>query len=85
MLNEVDSSLLLSQLGHNATIQHDCEIQRIHQQTEYGIMALLKPRVFKDGNQWCVLYGDNLQDGVCGFGDTPYTAMLEFNKAWDKS
>jgi hypothetical protein len=85
MLNEKDSSMLLSRLSHQADIQHDSEMQRIYQETEYGLMALLKPRVVKDGNKWCVLYGDNLQDGVCGYGDTPYKAMLEFNKAWDKS
>jgi hypothetical protein len=35
-----------------------------------------------DGDQWSVLYGDNLQDGVCGFGDTPDDAMLDFDKNW---
>lgn len=51
---------------------------------EYNLMAMLKPSVSIDGNKWCVLYGDNLQDGVAGFGDTPYLAMLDFNKAWHK-
>lgn len=23
----------------------------------------LRPRVFLDGNMWCALYGDNIQDG----------------------
>jgi hypothetical protein len=35
-----------------------------------------------DGNQWCALYGDNLQDGVCGFGDSPAAAMQDFDMAW---
>lgn len=28
-------------------------------------------RVFKDGNMWCALYGENLQVGVSGWGDSP--------------
>lgn len=43
---------------------------------------LLRPRVFPDGNQWCALYGDNLQEGVCGFGDTPAKAAQAFDVEW---
>ena len=28
-----------------------------------------------DGDQWCALYGENLQEGVAGFGRTPAEAM----------
>ena len=35
---------------------------------------------YKDGNQWCVLLGENIQDGICGFGDTPVAAIYEFDK-----
>lgn len=44
--------------------------------------AVFKPRLSIDGNQWCALYGDNLQDGVAGFGDSPSDAMWDFDKAW---
>lgn len=43
---------------------------------------LLRPRLYPDGNQWCALYGDNLQDGVAGFGDTPEEAAKAFDDAW---
>jgi len=43
---------------------------------------LLKPKLSLDGNQWCALYGENLQDGVAGFGDTPALAYADFDKAW---
>lgn len=33
-----------------------------------------------DGNAWCVLLGDNLQEGVSGFGDRPYEALVAFIK-----
>ena len=44
--------------------------------------VLLRPRMYPDGNQWCALYGDNLQEGVAGFGDTPSKAALAFDLAW---
>lgn len=43
----------------------------------------MKPRVFQDGTAWCCLYGDNLQEGVAGFGDTPAQACAAFDIAWD--
>ena len=52
--------------------------------SELNLVALLRPRVFIDGNKWCVLYGENLQDGVAGFGDSPIEAVYAFNKAWRK-
>ena len=44
--------------------------------------AVFKPRLMVDGNQWCALYGDNLQDGVSGFGDSPADAMWDFDRNW---
>jgi hypothetical protein len=41
---------------------------------------LMKPRLYPDGNQWCALYGDDLQSGLCGFGDTPEKAGLDFDR-----
>lgn len=43
----------------------------------------MRPRVFPDGTAWCCLYGDNLQEGVAGFGDTPAQACHAFDLAWD--
>lgn len=44
--------------------------------------VLYRPAISIDGNQWCALYGTNLQDGVAGFGDTPEAAMVDFDKNW---
>jgi hypothetical protein len=30
------------------------------------------------------LYGDNITDGVAGFGDSPFDAVIDFNNAWNK-
>lgn len=43
---------------------------------------MLKPKIFIEGNKWCALYGENLQDGVAGFGDSPELASWDFDKAW---
>lgn len=43
---------------------------------------LLYPKMFKDGEKWCALYGENLDDGVAGFGDTPDEASRAFDEVW---
>lgn len=48
----------------------------------YARAGVLKPSIFIDGDQWCVLYGKNLHEGVAGFGDTPHDAMLAWDRAW---
>lgn len=72
------------------------ECQRIQIETNAAILAedaarerrrpchLWRPRIYIDGNQWCALYGDNIQDGVAGFGDSPEEAMASFDAAWSE-
>lgn len=43
---------------------------------------VLRPALSIDGDQWCALYGDNLQDGVAGFGGSPAEAYRDFDRAW---
>ena len=43
---------------------------------------VFRPRLSIDGDQWCALYGENLQDGVAGFGNSPEEAMIAFDEAW---
>ena len=44
--------------------------------------VLFRPKLSIDGDMWCALYGDNLQDGVAGFGESPEKAMWDFDKNW---
>ena len=44
--------------------------------------VLYRPHLSADGTMWCALYGDNLQEGVAGFGETPAAAMAAFDTAW---
>lgn len=47
--------------------------------------VLYRPNLSRDGNQWCALYGDDIQVGVAGFGDSPSKAMYDFDKNWSKT
>lgn len=33
---------------------------------------------FKDGSQWSVLWGKDLQSGIAAFGETPIEALIKF-------
>lgn len=44
--------------------------------------VLYRPALSADGNKWCALLGDNLQDGIAGFGDTAAEAMTAFDMAF---
>ena len=46
--------------------------------------VLFRPTLSVDGDKWCALYGENLQDGVAGFGDSPNDAMCAFDLEWCK-
>ena len=46
---------------------------------------LLRPKLFLDGNQYCVLYGADLMNGIAGFGDTADAAMRDFDNNWVRS
>lgn len=69
----MDYKILIEQSDHNSAIERE----------EYNLFSLLRPKIFIDGNQWCVLYGENLQDGVAGFGCTPYLAVIDWSKKWN--
>lgn len=44
--------------------------------------VLLRPSLCIEGNQWCALYGEDLQAGVAGFGDSPALAFADFDRNW---
>ena len=45
--------------------------------------VLMRPSISIDGNMHCALYGDNLQDGIAGFGETVATAMSDCISMYD--
>jgi len=74
----------MSEHGHLEAATADLNYQAAIVHEEHTLFALLKPTLKKDGNQWCVLYGDNLQSGVAGFGASPNEAVQDFNREWYK-
>ena len=73
-----------SQKQQHQDLEHQSKMNLLVEQEEYNLFALLKPKLVKDGNQWCCLYGENLQERILGFGDTPYLAILAWAKEWHK-
>lgn len=76
-LSEEKQHLYLSTLTHYADIA-----DRRAQDNEYEvhILRLMKELAivpYRDGNQWCALYGEDLQTGIAGFGNTPFLAMID--------
>lgn len=65
--------LLQSERMYSATIESD-----------FKLFSLLKPKLFLDGDKWCCLYGDNIQNGFAGFGDSPRESVVDFNSAWER-
>jgi len=66
-------------------MQHQSIMNALIEQEEMNLVRTLNPKIFIDGNKWCVLYGENVQDGICGFGHTPRKAIYDFNKAFNES
>jgi hypothetical protein len=53
----------------------DMNIQNADDRMRYQMAAGLNAKLTRDGNAWCWLIGDNLQDGVAGFGASPRGAL----------
>ena len=74
---------------HSANIGHYVHMAQLSAQAAISQWerpsVLYRPSIAPDGNQWSALYGENIQEGVAGFGDTPALAMADFDKRWYES
>ena len=73
----------LQRYHHDKDLTFQSEMNRLIEAEEMNLVSILKPKIYMDGSQWCVLYGEDIIEGICGFGTTPRMAILEFNKAFD--
>lgn len=48
-----------------------------HEMTRPSV--LYRASVFQDGNMFCCLYGENLQEGLAAYGETPAEAVHNFD------
>lgn len=81
MMNDRDSNMAANAVCHAVSM-----IQESIQGVAYEQMrpaVLFKPKLSRDGNQWCALLGEDLQVGAAGFGPSPAEAMWDFDKAWN--
>ena len=63
------------QLAHEAIGRISCEMTRPS--------AIYRPVLYQDGDSWIALYGEDLQIGVVGCGETPEAAMAAFDQTWN--
>jgi hypothetical protein len=63
-------------------LQHESAMAYLITREQMVLFEILKPKLYKDGQQWCVLYGENIQEGVSGFGKSPNEAIINFNKSF---
>lgn len=81
MMNDQDSNMAANAICHAASM-----VQASWQGAAYEQMrpaVVFKPKLSRDGNQWCALFGNDLQSGVAGFGDSPADAMWDFDQQWN--
>jgi len=44
----------------------------------------LKPRIYKEGTNWCVSSAEDIAGGILGYGATPEQAMEDFDANYAK-
>jgi hypothetical protein len=74
-----------SQRQHDEELEHQERMYAIQMAADFSLIPVLKPKITKDGNMFCVLYGENLQEGIAGFGETIHKAVIDFNAQFEKS
>ncbi len=83
-----DIGSAIEQAVRNVNMGHYVELAGIAaQEAAYEYIrpcVLYKPKVYLDGDVWCALYGENIQEGVVGFGESPSKAMYNFDENWCK-
>lgn len=83
-LTQEHSHMLANSLNHYASIEHQERLNVLIGEQELQLVKTYNLVPFKNGDKWCILLGDNIQDGICGFGETPYKAILDFNNAFHR-
>ena len=68
------------QRQHNEVLLQNEKVCNEHERHAISTVMTLGLFPFKDGDQWCFLWGENLHSGVFGFGDTVLSACLDFHK-----
>ena len=85
LLNENDSNVLMNSINHYEFLQNQEKLDYVITKSQLVFIETFNLKPYIDGNQWCILLGENIQDGIVGFGDSPFQAILNFNNQMYKS
>jgi len=69
-----------AQRQHNEVLLHNEKMCNEYERQAISRVMTLGLFPFKDGDKWCFLWGEDLQSGVSGFGDTVMLACFDFYK-----
>ena len=80
--NHMEGNLqyLINKKSDTASYDYDTAVLKqleAGRRAHWAVIFGLRP--FLDGNSWCVLWGDDLQSGICAFGDSPAQAIQNFD------
>ena len=78
-----EEQVFLQKDGYNL-LEHQANMDVINQALDMNLFNILKPQFGKEGDEWFVLYGGDLQSGICGFGKTLMLAIRNFNGEFHK-
>lgn len=79
MLSEENQMLIVNQAC--GELRNQTEIYR---DSRPPLAVSFGCKMFIDGDKWCCLYGEDIQNGVAGFGNSPAEAAYDFDRAWHK-
>lgn len=79
ILNEHDSNTLMNSINHYEFLQHQEKLNYHITKNQLVFIETFNIKPYKDGNQWCVILGENIQEGIVGFGNSPFEAIVNFN------
>jgi hypothetical protein len=85
ILNEDDSSVLMNAINHYESLQHQAKLDYALTKSQLVFIETFNLKPYIDGNQWCILLGENVQEGIFGCGDSPVSAIINFNNQMYKS
>jgi hypothetical protein len=81
----------MSDGSHERYIQHQVALENlgfeydaVEEKRVLTMVSILGAKLSIDGDMHCFLYGENLQEGVSGFGKSPMLAAIDFSKQFKK-
>ena len=67
-----------TQRQNHEILRHEEEMILLGERRALMLFSELKPRLFLDGDMWCCLLGEDIQEGVAGFGKSRMAAITAF-------